>query len=164
MRSKIQFLAFLLLDPSIVLPGNSFVPLRPNTARNDSTSTTTRLFDFSFMKQKPGESDMEFFKRIQQVASDPTAFEDMVFGGKDKDKKSRKKNSSSAVDANASNEEDAPPKKKNGYQRAEDWDAEVKARQEKGEFTWEEKVQFEGQRLGNQFNQNEILRKNLKGF
>lgn len=56
------------------------------------------------------------------------------------------------------------PKKTNGYVRAEEWDAQVKATQQKGEFTWEEKVKFDGQRMGNGFNQNEILRKNLKGF
>ena len=51
-----------------------------------------------------------------------------------------------------------------GYQRAEDWDAEVKARQKRGEYTWEERVQFEGQKYGNRVNQNEILKKNLKAF
>lgn len=53
------------------------------------------------------------------------------------------------------------PKKK-GYQRAEDWEAEQQAITK--QMTWEERVQFDGLRHGNRFAQNEILRKNLKGF
>ena len=100
---------------------------------------------------------MEFFKRIQKAASDPVAFERMALGKDEKEKKAE------PVEDSSDNNDDAP-KKKSGYVRAEEWDAQVKARQKKGEFTWEERVQFEGQRQGNQFNQNEILRKNLKAF
>eukprot|EP01083_Nonionella_stella_P028059 77275_1 len=57
-------------------------------------------------------------------------------------------------------EDEAPTKK--GYQRAEEWHAEVKAR--KVGMSWEEKVQYDGLRHGNRFNQNEILRKNISGF
>ena len=50
---------------------------------------------------------------------------------------------------------------KKGYQRVEDWDAERNA---KGEMSWEERVQFEGQRLGNQVRQNDILMRHLHTF
>ena len=114
------------------------------------------------MEQLPGESDIAFFKRIQQMAGDPVAFENMALG----------KDGSGKIDAttggrkgSATDEEGGSQKKqKGGYQRAEEWDAEDKARREKGEYTWEEKVKFEGQKYGNHVNQNEILRKNLKGF
>ena len=101
---------------------------------------------------------MEFFKRIQQAASDPVAFEKMALGKDDKKQQS-------PVEQEATTDGEEPPKKKkSGYVRAEEWDAQVKERQKKGEYTWEEKVQFEGQKFGNQFNQNEILRRNLKSF
>jgi len=46
------------------------------------------------------------------------------------------------------------------YQRIEEWEIEQKSKAKNG--SWEERVQFEGQRYGNQFNQNEILRQHLK--
>ena len=49
---------------------------------------------------------------------------------------------------------------KKGYQRIEEWDA----TRNKDDMAWEERVQFDGRRFGNQFQQNEILRKNLKSF
>jgi hypothetical protein len=58
---------------------------------------------------------------------------------------------------------ESPPKKKEKgkYQPIEEWDAERKA---SGEMTWEEKVQFEGQKGGNQVRQNDILTRNLHTF
>lgn len=56
----------------------------------------------------------------------------------------------------------ATPKK--GYVRAEEWEAEEQRRRKNGELTWEERVQFEGQRYGNQVNQNDILRHHLNAF
>jgi len=50
--------------------------------------------------------------------------------------------------------------RKGGYQRAEDWDAELKA----GGMSWDQKVQFDGLRMGNGFRQNEILRRHLSNF
>lgn len=56
----------------------------------------------------------------------------------------------------------APTAKKNGgYKPVEEWD---KERKEKGILTWEEKVQFEGQRMGNRVKQNDILRHHLNSF
>ena len=49
-----------------------------------------------------------------------------------------------------------------GYQRIEDWDAEQKA--EEGALNWEQKVQFDGLRMGNQVRQNDILRAQLGRF
>ena len=52
--------------------------------------------------------------------------------------------------------------KKKGYVRAEEWDA--AQNKKRADLSWEERVQFDGQRYGNRFAQNEILRKNLKNF
>lgn len=46
------------------------------------------------------------------------------------------------------------------YQRIEEWDEVQRAKAKNG--TWEERVQFDGLRHGNQYNQNEILRRHLK--
>ena len=60
-------------------------------------------------------------------------------------------------------ETESAEKKKFVYQRAEDWDREIKNR-DKGNMSWEERVQWEGQMNGNKFRQNEILRHHLNGF
>ena len=85
----------------------------------------------SGLEQLPGESDIEFIKRI----------------------------TSEGIEKRKANATETKPKGK--YQRIEEWDEE---RKEKGTLTWEEKVQFEGQKYGNQVRQNEILNRNLKGF
>lgn len=52
-------------------------------------------------------------------------------------------------------------KSKGVYKKIEEWDEERKA---SGELTWEEKVQFEGQRFGNQVKQDHILRHHIGTF
>jgi hypothetical protein len=54
-----------------------------------------------------------------------------------------------------------PEEKPRGYQRIEDWDAERNA---EGELSWEERVQFDGRRHGNQIQQNDILMRQLNKF
>lgn len=90
----------------------------------------------SFFQQKPGESDTDFFKRIQQAASDPVAFERMALG-KDENSETAKR-----IEKERQQEvkDSSNATKSGGYQRVEDWDEEVKAKAERGEFTWEEKV------------------------
>ena len=68
-------------------------------------------------------------------------------------------------EATTTTEHSTPPKQKTGgYQRVEDWDAEQKRKKANGELSWEERVQFDGLREGNQVKQNDILRKNLNMF
>jgi hypothetical protein len=125
------------------------------TENSMKDSKSGPLFGKSFLEQKPGESDIQFFKRIQSAASDSATFERMVLGNDNRGKKEAE----TARESESSNKSNST-----GYQRVEDWDAEIKARQKKGEYTWEERVKFEGQKYGNGVNQNEILKKNLKGF
>jgi hypothetical protein len=107
--------------------------------------------DESFWKQRPGESNAALFKRIQQASGDAAAFEHFVTTGEGKQK-------AAAPDLPTVTE----PKKK-GYQRAEDWEAEQQAILAK-EMTWEQRVQFDGQRQGNRVKQNEILRHHLNTY
>ncbi|CAB9507040.1 expressed unknown protein [Seminavis robusta] len=139
-----------LLSPGSI--GSSHRGCHPSTRLQGNSN--------NFFQQKPGESDMEFFKRIQTAAADSESFERMVLGD-NSEKKTTTNNSTSTEQQYENNNNNG---KKKGYQRAEDWDAEMKAKQKKGEFTWEERVQFEGQRFGDQVNQNDILKKNLNGF
>jgi len=67
-------------------------------------------------------------------------------------------NDASESNANHKNEKEQPKK---GYQRAEDWDAEQKAG---GSLDWEQKVQFDGLRMGNGIRQNDILMRQLSKF
>jgi hypothetical protein len=99
------------------------------------------------------ELDLE---ELQKAARDPKAFEAYVL---------KKNNLENAVDnteeKSDDNVDDSPtlPKKK-GYVPIEQWDADRK----KDSMSWEEKVQYDGQRFGNRVNQNEILRNNIHRF
>ena len=84
---------------------------------------------------------------LQKAAKDPKLFEEYVLNKK-------------KVKEEPKIEEEKPASAKKGYVPIEQWDEERK----KDSLQWEEKVQFEGQMYGNRFNQNEILRHNLKTF
>lgn len=87
------------------------------------------------------------FEELTKLASDPKAFEAYALGKMKQEKKSDEVPKPTA-------------KKQNAYVPIEEWDANRK----KDDMSWEEKLQFEGQRDGNKFRQNEILRHNLNGF
>ena len=96
-------------------------------------------------EQLPGETTTDFIKRI-------TSQSDEILNQQKIGKLSE----------DASNDDDGNDSKPVGkYQRIEEWDAERNA---KGELSWEEKVQFDGQRYGNQLKQDSILRRHLGGF
>jgi hypothetical protein len=92
------------------------------------------------------ETSTDYYSRLQEAARDPKKFEQFVMN-----------------DGNKEDEEPEAPvvePKKGGYQRIEEWDAQ----RSRDDMSWEERVQFDGQRNGNQFQQNEILRRNLKAW
>jgi hypothetical protein len=110
-----------------------------------SVSTSAFLPLYATFQQNPGESDIDFIKRI---TSTPLVEEQQH---------QRRTSSSTTTDANVNNS----TKPTGTYKRIEEWDAERIA---KGELTWEEKVQFEGQRFGNQVKQDNILRHHIGTF
>jgi hypothetical protein len=123
-----------------------------------------------FNKQ-PGESESAFMKRIQQLASDPKAFELAVLGQNDPAEGGRSTtslrysshpSSSNSTEAAGSSPPSSPASRKGGYQRVEDWDRDQQ--EQAKSLSWEERVQFDGQRHGNRVQQNEILRHHLKTF
>jgi hypothetical protein len=86
-----------------------------------------------WFQQKRGESDMNFIKRLTSQAPPPP----------------------SPVNKATTQ---APTK---GYQRIEDWEAEQEASRKNGTMTWEQRVQFDGLRNGNQIRQNDILMRSI---
>mmetsp|Transcript_5542 Transcript_5542/g.11323 ORF Transcript_5542/g.11323 Transcript_5542/m.11323 type:complete len:153 (-) Transcript_5542:345-803(-) len=129
-------------------PAQGFSLLRPTNALSRPTSP---LFSkSSFLQQMDGESSSEYMKRLSKIASDPALLELSVQEHEQQQQLQQQAN-------NTVTTEEKP--KKTGYVRAEEWDA-----QHKADMSWDQKVAFDGQRYGNRFNQNEILRKNLNQF
>jgi hypothetical protein len=135
-------------------------------------SSYTRLYNF--LDQFHGESDSAYFKRVTAAASDPVTFERMVLNQQHEYETpssaaaaehhvNGKPTTGSSINGDTNNTTDAPKPKK-GYVRAEVWEAEEQRRRKNGELTWEERVQFEGQRHGNRVSQNDILRHHLNAF
>lgn len=120
------------------------------TPSNASTSFVLR----AGFEQLPGESSTAFIKRITSQSDD--YLDQQKAKTNNLTMPSSRKNSS-----NDDEETDGTQKPKGKYQRIEEWDAEKK---ENGELSWEEKVQFEGQRFGNQVRQDSILRRHLGTF
>jgi hypothetical protein len=108
--------------------------------RGPSFSFSTALYSAFRPTQHKGESDMDFIKRITSPAGFKMAMED------------------DGISENNKNESEEAPKQVGNYQSIEEWDSE---RSSKGEMTWEQKAQFDGQRFGDQVRQDSILRRQL---
>lgn len=107
-----------------------------------------------------GTGDNDYMKRLQEAARDPVAFEKFVMA-KDKVVHSADNDDDKGTNLQGVDDDNGmKPSKQKGYQRIEEWDAQ----RTKDDMSWEERVQFEGRRFGNQYHQNEILRRNLKTF
>lgn len=98
---------------------------------------TTALFDSEL-------TDKEYLIQLQEAAKDPKTFEEFIKNGRLDAKKKKK------------------TPKPGAYQRIEEWDAEQERK--RADMSWEERVQFDGQRFGDKFKQNSILKRNLNGF
>jgi hypothetical protein len=142
--------------------GGAFLYM-PTIALRSAAAAPRTFLQMSVLDQQPHESDSAYMRRLMEVASDSASFEKAVMAGDSYDHElvatAKHSNGYKRADDNDSS---LPTKKKKGtYQRAEEWDAERKAN---GTMTWEEKVQWEGQRHGNRVNQNDILRHHLNTF
>jgi hypothetical protein len=108
------------------------------------TSSSILYSDF---QQLPGESNTEWIKRVTSE-----------FDEQANNSNNNKTASSFSTEKINDNETKKPTGK---YQSIEEWEAENAERKNKGELTWEERVQFDGQRHGDQVKQNWILSKHL---
>eukprot|EP00978_Attheya_sp_CCMP212_P044720 scaffold319878_cov58-Attheya_sp.AAC.1 len=115
-------------------------------------------------EEKELTKEEEYKMRLQEAAQDPITFEKFVLSGglEYATTDDNNTNDSSPTNANNAINTSGTEKQKKGYQRAEDWEAEQNANAEGGNMTWEEKVQFDGQRNGNRIRQNEILTQSIK--
>jgi len=103
-----------------------------------------------WFKQRRGESDINFIKRLTTQAP-PSPKKQQV-------------TQSSDVTLMSTNATTTTTTTTKGYQKIEDWDAEQKT-QKNGTLSWEQKVQFDGLRNGNQIRQNDILMRHINsGF
>eukprot|EP00536_Pseudo-nitzschia_multiseries_P016713 jgi/Psemu1/292669/fgenesh1_pg.1208_\ len=163
-------LLFFLSSPTLFScyhPASAFLTGKTTAKRTSvwspSSSQTSPTHSDNFVsvlhagfEQLPGESSTAFIKRITSQSGDILDFQ--------KSKTNRltmasSSNKSSSIGNDEEGEGTSKPKGK--YQPIEEWDAE---RKEKGVLSWEEKVQFEGQRFGNQVKQDSILRRHLGTF
>lgn len=130
----------------LLLQSRAFILIR-------TTSTTRRRPQLKMVKRLPGESSEAFFQRLTRAASDPAQFEALALGSTDNN------STDSASSSTSAQQQQQQPK--TGYVRVEEWDEQQRSN---ANSSWEEQVQFDGQRYGNGFQQNEILRKNLKYY
>lgn len=112
----------------------------------------------SFMDRLPNESDDAYFRRIVAAASNAQSFETAVL----KPSSNYQTPPTTATNSTESTTNSTGTSGTSKYVRAEVW--EEQEREKAKSLNWEERVQFDGQVHGNRFNQNEILRHNLKGF
>jgi len=117
-----------------------------------------RSYLFSFSDSWK-QYDPAYIKALQEAAKDPKRFEEFIAtqSKMESDMKNNQENEQERIKSNSTG-----PVSSKGYVPIEQWDKEQKELLK--EMSWEQRVQFEGQRNGDQFRQNEILRKNLKTF
>mmetsp|Transcript_16729 Transcript_16729/g.25448 ORF Transcript_16729/g.25448 Transcript_16729/m.25448 type:complete len:208 (-) Transcript_16729:234-857(-) len=152
-------------------------PMHTSLSPTSATTkvTTTRHYstptNHSPLEDEPWQADDSYWDELQVASKDPVAFEKFIEKSMERKKQgkttaaattmssSSTSNGRNGKAASAVSDDDAAPKKKSKYVPIEEWDA-----QNKENMSKEERLQWECQRGGNQFRQNEILMHNLKGF
>jgi len=149
-------------------------PMHTSSPPKTATTVTTRASrqystptNHSPLEDQPRQADDSYWDELQEASKDPVAFEKFI--EKSMERKRLAKTTSAATTKSSSSTsnginksaamDDTAPKKKSKYVPIEEWDA-----QNNENMSKEERLQWECQRGGNQFQQNEILRHNLKGF
>jgi len=114
-------------------------------------ATSCRLFNLQSIlpsiqidNEEENEEDL-YRKALQEASMDPKSFEAFVLKSKSQNDDTTKTKSDNG----------------RGYVPIEEWNENKKG--EKGK-SWEDRVQFDGQRYGDKYQQNEIIRKNLQNF
>lgn len=126
----------------------------------------------------PQDEKQQYLQELREAAKDPIKFEAFVMKQRQKEEGKSDASSSSTTTTtktsgyippnqsaptnNTNNNNDASPKR--GYVPIEQWNEEQVQKAKNGTLSWEERVQFDGQRYGDKFQQNEILRKHLNGW
>lgn len=121
------------------------------------------------LNDEPWEKDDSYWDMLQAASKDPETFEKFIdesMARSTRTSSSGQKDKHSAIPSsseisNGANDNDDGIRREKKYVPIEEWEEERK----NGEnMSWEERLQWESQRSGDQFRQNEILRQNLKQF
>lgn len=144
-----QTSAFLATTTSTT---KSLSPISSTVFPSRTYPDTSSSILYSDFQQLPGESNTEWIKRVT------SEFDQQANNNNNNNNKTAPSPSSSSTEKNNDNETKKPTGK---YQSIEEWEAENTERKNRGELTWEERVQFDGQRHGDQVKQNGILNKLL---
>lgn len=147
----------------------------PMTATTMTTATTRASRQYSTrtnhspLEDEPWQADDSYWDELQVASKDPVAFEKFIEKSMERKKQAKitaaattmssSSSTSKGRNGNAAAVDDTAPKKKSKYVPIEEWDA-----QQTENMSKEERLQWECQRGGNKFRQNEILIHNLKGF
>ena len=117
---------------------------------NQVRTMTQNNFERDVLEDDASCTRHSYQRALQEAAKDQKSFEEFV---------SLNPSFEAFVSRNLPKQSENQPteKEKIGYVPIEEWDDALS----KEEISWEEKVQFDGQRYGNKFRQNDILRKNL---
>ena len=172
--------AFILLSTKNVIERTlsfqvSHSPRHSRNPRNVGTPSFSK-WSPSLVTLQMDKNDPNYYAALREASKDPKTFEAFV-RRQQQQHQAKQQSPSSQRDTNISDttydsvsnststdsaESSSPSQKKKGYVPIEQWDENRSKNPDK--LSWDEKVQFDGQRFGNQFKQNEILRKNLKSW
>jgi hypothetical protein len=116
------------------------------------------------LEDEPWKNDSSYWDSLQAASKDPETFEKFIEESMKREKMSSSSPShakAAAAKSSSSSQEggEDKPKKKSKYVPIEEWNE-----QQTENMSKEERLQWECQRGGNQFRQNEILTQNLKSF
>jgi hypothetical protein len=173
----------ILLVVCLVLPTTSltgaFSSVLNNAHRHLLKSISNHYLTqkHSPLNDEPWEKDDSYWDMLQAASKDPETFEKFIDESMARSTRTSSRSSSSSsmqerkqsaivspseiMSKGINGNDDVDGKKTKKYIPIEQWEEQRK----NGEnMTWEERLQWESQRSGDQFRQNEILRQNLKQF
>jgi hypothetical protein len=142
--------------------GNVVTPFTIGTSKSIQTTKRATLLAYkspnsSPLEDEPWKSDPSYWDMLQEASKDPATFEKFI--EESKKKRSFAKKSSTSITMATNGEVMEERKTKGKYVPIEEWD-----RDQKENMSAEERLQWECQRGGNQYRQNEILSHHLSSF
>ena len=161
-RPTHAFVAALLLGNSAHVADSLVHPSHLPQYRRQLQRTTARHYapKHSPLEDEPWQKDQSYWDELQAAsARGPEAFEKFI-------EESMERKGAGTLPTEAKTgangmEGEGKPKKKGKYQPIEEWEEQ---RQNGENMSAEERLQWECQRSGNQFRQNEILQHHLNSF
>ena len=170
-RSCFLFLALILLAaPSVEAFSSSHCDVATTRARGFGTrSTALRTSQRQQLYQTPKSSPLEdepwkadgdsYWDMLQEASKDAETFEKFIEESTSRRRGEGIANSPTAKSNGMNSDNNGAPKKKGKYVPIEQWNEE-----QTENMSREQRLQWDAQRGGDKFRQNEILQRNLKSF